>query len=247
MGEVEFEWGGEQFIGLSDRALWWARRRTLCIADLHLGKAAAFRRAGVPVPEAATERDLARLTDLVRRYRPERLVVLGDLLHSRSGRAPQTMEAFGDWRSAVSGIHVLLIRGNHDEHAGDPPSEWDLRVADGPFAEPGDALLAFAHDPDAIERSSDSSMTLCGHLHPAVMLDGPAHGMRAPCFWFRERIGVLPAFGSFTGAKAVRPSPPDRVLVVGGDGEIMDVSRPRVRVRNRDMPKVTAPSWRRSR
>ena len=40
---------------------------TLLVADLHLGKAATFRKAGIPVPEGSAQRDLARLADGPRR------------------------------------------------------------------------------------------------------------------------------------------------------------------------------------
>jgi uncharacterized protein len=40
---------------------------------------------------------------------------------------------------------------------------------------------------------------------------------RLPCFWLRERTGVLPAFGEFTGAAEIRPGGDDRVFVVAED------------------------------
>ena len=62
---------------------------TLLVADLHLGKAATFRKAGIPVPEGSAQRDLARLADLVVRHAVRRLLVLGDLFHARSGCTEQ--------------------------------------------------------------------------------------------------------------------------------------------------------------
>ena len=41
---------GEAVELLPERALHWIRERTLFVADVHLGKAAAFRAGGVPVP-----------------------------------------------------------------------------------------------------------------------------------------------------------------------------------------------------
>lgn len=214
---VECRWAGELWHVLPQRALWWPRRRTLCIADMHLGKAAAYRASGIPVPESATAADLARLDVLIRQTQAARLVILGDLIHARSSRVDQTMSAFAHWRAAHSAIDMLLIRGNHDAAAGDPPSDWNLRVEDEGFADPEDADVTFAHFPD-----HGTGYTLSGHIHPAVALDGPAQSLRAPCAWFGPRTAVLPAFGSFTGMKIIHPAPGDQVFAVGD--EVVDIT-----------------------
>jgi hypothetical protein len=43
------------------------------------------------------------------------------------------------------------------------------------------------------------------------------HGLHLPCFHFGAAVGVLPAFGGFTGTHVVQPSPGDRVFVVADD------------------------------
>jgi metallophosphoesterase superfamily enzyme len=56
---------------------------------------------------------------------------------------------------------------------------------------------------------------LSGHLHPAAVLDGAGRqALKLPCFWFGRRVGVLPAFGDFTGCAAIRAVAGDRVFVV---------------------------------
>ncbi|HXH01105.1 MAG TPA: hypothetical protein VNI56_02790, partial [Xanthomonadaceae bacterium] len=55
---------GERFELLGERALHWPRRQRLLIADLHLGKADLFRRAGIGLPRGGTSRDLQRLSAL---------------------------------------------------------------------------------------------------------------------------------------------------------------------------------------
>jgi uncharacterized protein len=40
---------------LPGRAAWMPATRTLLVADLHLGKAATFRHAGIPVPEGSAQ------------------------------------------------------------------------------------------------------------------------------------------------------------------------------------------------
>jgi hypothetical protein len=38
--------------------------------------------------------------------------------------------------------------------------------------------------------------------------------LRLPCFWFADAVGVLPAFGAFTGMHPVRSGPQDRLYAV---------------------------------
>jgi hypothetical protein len=41
--------------------------------------------------------------------------------------------------------------------------------------------------------------------------------LRLPCFHFGAEVGVLPAFGAFTGMHVMPRAPDDRVFVVAGD------------------------------
>jgi metallophosphoesterase superfamily enzyme len=64
---------------------------------------------------------------------------------------------------------------------------------------------------------------LCGHLHPCVQLLGRARDrLRLPCFWFGASVGVLPAFGAFTGMHPIRPAPGERVFAIA-DAEVSEL------------------------
>lgn len=216
---IEVDLAGESLQLLPDRAVYWPARRTLFIADLHLGKPAAFRSLGVPVPEASTTADLSRLDVLLEETAATSLIILGDLFHARRGCVDAPMSAFAAWRGCRTALTITLIRGNHDRAAGDPPPGWNIECRVGP--EPlGPFMLQ--HEP-APSATDEPGYILAGHLHPAIRLYGPAsQSLRAPCFWFGPRIGVLPAFGSFTGSKVVHPARGDRVFALG-EGHIAEV------------------------
>lgn len=201
---------------LPERALYWPKRGTLLVADTHWGKAATLRAAAIPVPHGTTLDDLDRLSGALDRTGARRLVLLGDVLHARSGRAAKTLDTVHKWRRRHAGIEMLMVRGNHDLGAGDPPAEFDIRCGEGVVAE---APFVYQHHP----AGSELGYTLAGHLHPAVGLHGMA-GMRAtlPCFYFTERYGVLPAFGSLTGTARVNPVPGERVYAIA-DGEVIAI------------------------
>jgi DNA ligase-associated metallophosphoesterase len=202
---------GERLRLMPERAVFWERTATLLVADLHLGKATAFRAAGFPVPSGTTGGGLTRLDAAAERTGARRLVILGDLFHARAGQRPAMLEAVSAWRERCHRREIVLVRGNHDRHAGDPPQGW--RVT--PVAEPHvDPPFAFCHFP----AEQPGRYALAGHLHPAVRLTGEARQrVRLPCFWFGLRVGVLPSFGDFTGSAVVRPAPGDDVFVVAGD------------------------------
>lgn len=194
---------------LAERALFWPSVATLFVADVHLGKAAAFRAGGVPLPRGSTSADLARLGAAIARTGATRLVVLGDFLHARAGRVATLDAAFRQWRAAHAHVEAILVRGNHDDHAGDPPASWNVRVVDEPFALP--PFLA-CHLPVA----PPTGYALCGHLHPGVVVTGTADAQRLPCFVLGPRRAILPAFGRFTGLAIVAPQPGERLVAIAG-------------------------------
>lgn len=192
------------------RAAFLPEEGLLLVADAHFGKAQAFRRLGVPVPEATTDDNLATLSALIARTGARELVFLGDLLHARHGRSAATLAAIARWRAGHPRVAMRLVRGNHDHRAGDPPPEWDFTVVDEPWAV---GPLALCHHPQPLA----GAYVLAGHQHPAVWLGRGIDRLRLPCFHFGPAVGVLPAFGAFTGAHAVTPAPGDRVYVVSPD------------------------------
>ena len=221
-GSLTIRWHGELVALLPQRAAYWARTRSLIIADPHFGKAASFRSAGIPVPGGTTASDLDRLSTVLHATGAARLIVLGDLLHARSGRAESTFRAISQWREAHALLEVVIVRGNHDKHAGDPPEDWRFRCVDGPLHE---LPLAFAHEPRAMRGAG----VLAGHVHPGAALhDAAGLTMRVPCFLLRSDHAVLPAFGTFTGLHPVRPrrGSRDRIFAIG-PGSVVEIPRSR--------------------
>ncbi len=211
---LSIDFAGETLALLPERAAWWPRARTLFVADTHFGKAAAFRHAGVPVPETITRSDVERLEWLCAALDPAHLIFLGDFFHAPTGRIPQTEGAISSWRERRPNLRATLVRGNHDRASGDPPARWDFQCVD-----PGWTCRPFSlvHAP---EEAGPGIPTLCGHVHPGVVLRGAADGARLACFFQRGHVLILPAFGRFTGLGVLRPKRSDRVWVVTAEGVI---------------------------
>jgi DNA ligase-associated metallophosphoesterase len=208
---LSVEIGGATLGLLPERAVFLPEAGALLVADAHIGKAASFRHLGVPVPRGTTTETLAGLSALIARTGARRVVFLGDLLHSARGRADTTFTAVARWRERHAGLALTLVRGNHDLQAGDPPPGWGIELVEEPLHL---GPLALCHHPQPVARA----YVLAGHLHPCIRLGGRAHDrLRLPCFHFSAEVGVLPAFGAFTGMHPVRPAPGDRVFVAADD------------------------------
>lgn len=183
----------------------------LIAADIHLGKSAAFRANGLPVPEGDTARDLARLAMLVREHRPDQLVIAGDLFHAKSGSTGALMVALTDFTAEI-GIPFVLVTGNHDNKVRFIPD----------IIQQSDHLdlcgLRIVHNP---EDAAEGMPNICGHVHPVLRIpDGRKTSLRLPCFHLCGNRLTLPSFGSFTGGHIVRPGKGDRFFVTHRDAVI---------------------------
>ena len=79
-----------------------------------------------------------------------------------------------------------------------------------------DALVEVEPQKERLVRNT--AQFVAGHLHPCVSIGGRGGDrLRLACFHFGDRVGVLPAFGSFTGMHPIARRAGDRVYVVGDD------------------------------
>ena len=196
-----------------------ASQRTLLVADAHFGKAVSFRKLGVPVPSGTTAETLSILSKAMNDTGAERIVFLGDFLHSKRSHAAGTLDAIHAWREEHAHVDITLVRGNHDDRAGDPPQHFRFDVVDGPIDL---GPFALAHHPEPVE----GRYVIAGHWHPCISVGGRVFDrLRLPCFWFgddsgaqpRQSVGVLPAFGSFTGMHRIEPREGDRIYPIADD------------------------------
>lgn len=206
------------------RAAYLPDSRTLLVADIHLGKAATFRAAGMPVPEGSAQADLARLVRLVAETAAARLIVLGDLFHARRGATDRVFAEFAAARASFPATGVTLVAGNHDRAVGALPAALGIDSLMRTLDEPP---FHFVHDPatELPETWRKADCTIGGHLHPTVSIAAPG-GDRVSerCFVAEEGVLVLPAFGSFTGGHRVEPGPGKRLWIARDDG-VVDVTR----------------------
>lgn len=201
---------GEPVWLVAGKAMYWPQRRVLCVADVHLGKAASYRALGQPVPHGTTAANLQRLDALLAHYPSRQLVFLGDLLHAPAALNASLLASLMQWRQQHAALQCTLVRGNHDLRAGDPPPQLGIEIVDEPHMMGGFALC---HMP--VPRVG--RYVVAGHQHPAYQLQGRGRQrLRLPCFHLTTDLAVLPAFGDFTGSFTVSAQADSQVYVTDG-------------------------------
>ncbi len=183
-----FTWGEERLQLLAERAVLLPARGLLLLADLHLGKAESFQAQGIPLPSDGDADTLNALLELVHRWRPAEVAVLGDLIHSRLGL---TAELRAKLRALpeLLGCPLRLIGGNHER------GSWIEGLPQEPSQACGSLWLSHQEEPRS------GWLNICGHRHPVAVLGQGSDRLRLPCFAYdpRQQTLVLPAFGALTG------------------------------------------------
>jgi DNA ligase-associated metallophosphoesterase len=164
-----------------------AAHDTLVVADLHLEKGAAFARRGLFLPPYDTRSTLAALSDVLARYRPGRVIALGDSFHDRAG--PDELGA-GE-RAMLAhlqhGRDWVWVTGNHDPHL---PEAIGGTMADEVILD----RLVLRHEP-----AGGAAREIAGHLHPAAKVVLRGRGVRCRAFLTDGERLVMPAFGAYAG------------------------------------------------
>ncbi|GAB1443807.1 ligase-associated DNA damage response endonuclease PdeM [Ignavibacteriales bacterium] len=207
---------GSTFIALPQKALYWLEEFTLLLSDIHFGKTASFRAAGIAIPEGSTTDDLKRLSDAIELTDAKRIIFLGDLLHHRTGKTRLITTQLKSWIEERPDREFVLITGNHDKSSDGIPEIPQISVFDELIIR---NKFLLRHHPEP----QKGFFVICGHLHPAIRLRGTGRdSLRLGCTHFSKNMAVLQAFGSFTGTSIVRPEPGDTVFMAH-DGEVFSV------------------------
>lgn len=207
---LEIECQGETLLLHPERVLFWPAQKILFVADVHAGKEHRFGRAGIAIPGGISDDVLTKLFALCVQSAAQRLIVLGDFMHSIPTVGESWLATLSYLLDENPHLSMDIVAGNHDKLTGqkliDPRITWHADLLHLP-------PFVLKHEPD--EHSED--FMLAGHIHPTWRLSQSRRlAVKAPVFWFRKHYAVLPAFGDFTGGVIIDPSPTtDSIYMVG--------------------------------
>src|SRR5436189_2120846 len=164
------------------RAIWFERLSILAVADLHIGYNWAHRHSGQMLPLHQPADTIGRLKALRDFYKPDELLLLGDIVH-RALPLPQIQAELQKLLSQFK--DVRLIAGNHDRFLEKLiPARLEMEHLRA------DYLFVHGHLP-----AERHERVVMGHEHPAISVgDGVATSLKCPCFLFSRKTIVLPAF-----------------------------------------------------
>lgn len=173
----------------TQRSLYIPDKRALLISDCHLGKATHFRKNAMPLPKNAGENDILRMDNLLRHYRPDSLIILGDLFHSEWNEEWHSLTGL---ISRHKQIQCMLVKGNHDILHEAHYSGAGLITKNSHELGP----LLLTHEPV----QNQHKPIIMGHIHPGYRIRGKGRqSAMLPVFHVGENRLVMPAFGSLTG------------------------------------------------
>ena len=162
-------------------------RKTLVIADPHLGWEMALQEKGIHVP-SQTPKLLKRLVDLLIEHKPDALLINGDVKYT------VTKSEFGEWHDIPDFFNELekyvaeigVVRGNHDANL-EPmlPENVKMHPASG-IAE-NDVGLFHGHKWPSPTLVGCKTL-LMGHLHPVVVFRDPAGFKLTRQAWMKVKI-----------------------------------------------------------
>ncbi|MFB1066209.1 metallophosphoesterase [Natrinema sp. H-ect4] len=169
----------------------------LLVADYHAGYEAGLRsERGVDVPSRAPGRR-ERLVALLERTDPDRLVVLGDLMHSigdPGGAERGELEVL--FESFAADLEATVVKGNHDGRIETWLADSDdigatITVVPGEGIALGDIGVCHGHTWPS-RAVLESEVVCLGHEHPCVRLEDEVGGSRVERAWLRGRLDPGP-------------------------------------------------------
>jgi putative SbcD/Mre11-related phosphoesterase len=149
------------------------KTRTMVIADLHIGWEMSLSKKGIHVPTQMPKL-LKRLTSLISTYKPEKLLILGDVKHTVAtaeiGEWHDVPDFFSVLKNQMQGISI--IRGNHDGNL-EPLLPENIKILPSTGITMGE--IGFFHG----HRWPSPTLLKCrtlvmGHIHPVVAFRDPA-------------------------------------------------------------------------
>lgn len=150
-----------------------AKLKTLVVADLHIGWEIALSQKGIYVP-TQTPRLVKRLKGIISAYKPEELLILGDVKHTiataETAEWRDVPEFFNELKKHVQNIQI--IRGNHDGSL-EPLLPENIKMLPATGIKLGDVGFFHGH------RWPSPTLLKCktlvmGHVHPVIAFRDPA-------------------------------------------------------------------------
>ena len=116
---ISIVFAGQELLLDGSGALYWPSQRMLLVSDLHLEKGSFLAQYGSALPQYDTRDTLLRLQQAIARYKPQRVVCLGDSFHDSKALSRLLNEDSRALSDMVNAHEWIWILGNHDNSLGE--------------------------------------------------------------------------------------------------------------------------------
>ena len=188
-----FEFGGQTFEIAGQAALYWRAQDALLVSDLHLEKASAYALYGQMLPPYDSVSTLEEIATLCRRYRPAKIISLGDNFHDDDGEHRLAQDAAALLVDLACNTEWIWITGNHDRAVS---GIWGGKAFDA-WTVSG---ITLRHE----AQGGDPNPEISGHFHPKFRQVLRGRMVKRRCFVKTPRKLIMPAFGALTGGLDVQ-------------------------------------------
>lgn len=207
------------------------RERTLVVADLHLGIEGELATKGISLP-SQIPKVKARLLELIKKQRPNRLIFLGDVKHN------VPIASWQEWREIprffgelAKLVRVEVVRGNHDGGLERMvPKSVVIHDAKGVVLGKRKRVGLMHGHTWPSPKLLNAKLIVTAHNHPAVEFRDELGGRTIEPIWLRAKLDgskfpkklqigselpellVMPAFSELVGGAAVNRGIPEELI-----------------------------------
>ncbi|MBU0456643.1 MAG: metallophosphoesterase [Nanoarchaeota archaeon] len=185
-------------IEIIDNALWFNKKRTLIISDVHIGYEEALHNRGIMVPKSQLDIIFSKLKLILKKVNPKEIIINGDLKHEFGKVLRQ------EWKEVLSFLDflsdkckkIIIVQGNHDPIIKTITDKREIKIVKEIII--GDTLIV--HGDMIRDNIVDikAKRIIIGHEHPAITIREGSKGEKYKCFlkgkWKGKELISMPSF-----------------------------------------------------
>ena len=189
----------QELILLKDGAIFWPKTESIILGDLHLEKGSFFAMKGNFLPPYDSIDTLRKLSDIAKKNRVNKIFLLGDIFHDKSGIERLEKNAKELFSNICRSYDIKWILGNHDGNTAFTKQIFNKYTFKN---------ISFVHKAEFTDE-----FEISGHFHPKVSYSYKTKRLSNPCFLINDKKIIMPAFGSYAGGLDIKSEVIQKLLV----------------------------------